>query len=433
MKAYTSWGRYPKLAAAKVERPRWRDDVLPFTARQSLLAYGNGRSYGDSCLNEGGCLLDTRGLDRFIHFDKTTGVLRAEAGVLLTDILQFCLPDGWFLPVTPGTQYVTLGGAVANDVHGKNHHGAGSFGCHVRAFELLRSDGQRLICSQHDNAALFQATIGGLGLTGVILWVELALKRVAGTVMEVESQQFSALDGFYELSEQADQRHEYSVAWVDCLAHGPALGRGWLFSANHAQTHDIPSPDRAGGWTMPLTPPVSLINRGSLRLFNQLYYRKPRPASQRQHYQPYFYPLDKIRYWNRVYGPKGFLQYQCVVPPGDERSAIAAILARIAVSGTGSFLAVLKRFGNRASPGLLSFPRPGTTLALDFPNQGADSLRLLENLDALVLEVGGAIYPAKDARMSTAMFKASFPRLSDFVTQRDPGMSSSFWRRVMEE
>jgi len=429
---YESWGRYPRRRQHP-RRAHWSDQIA-FGAR-ALLPFGNGRSYGDSCLNSTGELLDIRSLDRFIHFDTGRGRLRCEAGVLLAEILQLIVPRGWFLPVTPGTRFVTVGGAIANDVHGKNHHQAGTFGRHVRRLELLRSDGSRRLCSAEENPQWFAATVGGLGLTGVILWAELQLQPVANAWISQEVIRFPDLAAFFALSAASQRDYQYSVAWVDCLARGAQLGRGLFIRGNHAPALPArrPPPPRLR-LDVPLAPPVSLINRLSLRLFNTVYFHV-RPSRQRgiSHYQPFFYPLDSVLRWNRIYGPRGFLQYQCVVPIDDGHAAIQAILRRISDAGQGSFLAVLKVFGDLPSPGMLSFPRPGVTLALDFPFHGEATLDLLAALDRIVVQVGGAVYPAKDARMSGAHFQRFFPLWETFRDYRDPRLNSDFWRRVNEE
>jgi FAD/FMN-containing dehydrogenase len=402
---------------------------LPRCLPGSMLAYGNGRSYGDVCLNDGGTLLQTRTLDRFIDFDPATGVLECEAGVLVSEIIDLVLPQGWFPPVTPGTALVTVGGAIANDVHGKNHHRAGCFSHHLLEFELCRSDGV-MTCSLRENRGWFDATVGGLGLTGLIRRAKLQLRRVPGPWMRGDSRQFAALSEFFELSTAADKDYEYTVAWIDCAAKGAALGRGVFVRGNHAAGF-APEP-RRGAWRVPLTPPISLINGLSLRAFNQLYFHRPgaREIDGLWHYRPFLYPLDSILEWNRIYGPDGFFQYQCVLPPAAAQASLQEMLLRVSRSGVGSFLAVLKNFGGRESLGLMSFARPGTTLALDFPNRGGPTLRLLESLDEITRSAGGAVYPAKDARMSAASFQQYFPawqRFSEFV---DPHFSSSFWRRV---
>lgn len=424
-----SWGRYPRVGDQQVMRMVDRYATLPGTP-VSVLPHGNGRSYGDSCLNEGGVLLHTQGLDRFIAFDPVSGILRCEAGVLLHHILQLVVPRGWFLPVTPGTRFVTVGGAIANDVHGKNHHLAGTFGAHVRCFELLRSDGSRLACSPTDHPDWFGATLGGLGLTGMVTWAELQLRPIANPWIAAETLRFTSLESFFELSAQSDRDYEYTVAWIDCLA---ARGRGLFMRGNVAAALPEQCPRPPGRHlSVPFTPPLSLIGKASLRAFNAVYYRKARQGAATVHYEPFFYPLDSIAAWNRIYGPRGFLQYQCVLPPTGGAEALRTILARISASGSGSFLAVLKQFGSAVSPGWLSFPRPGVTLALDFPNRGRPTFDLLADLDAVVAEAGGALYPAKDARMPGSLFRQAYPaweRFSDYV---DPRFSSSFWRRVME-
>ncbi len=397
-----------------------------------MLPYGNGRSYGDVCLNDGGTLLVARGLDRFIGFDASTGVLDCEAGVLLVEIIELVLAQGWFLPVTPGTCFVTVGGAIANDVHGKNHHRAGSFGNHVLDLELQRSDGQVLLCSDSDNREWFEATIGGLGLTGLIRRARLQLRRVPGPWIGGDSRRFGDLQEFFALAREADANHEYTVAWVDCAAGGSRLGRGIFMCGDHVFENARPPSERR--LRVPFTPPLSLINGLSLALFNQLYYHRAAACNPDAlwHYRPFFYPLDAVLDWNRIYGPKGFFQYQCVIPEAPAQDALGEMLRRIAHAGSGSVLAVLKLFGPICSRGILSFPRLGATLALDFPNRGTSTLTLLESLDQITREAGGAVYPAKDARMSASSFQRYFPGWERFRAFVDPNFSSSLWRRVTE-
>ena len=426
-----SWNRLPNIISDKVFT--LTEHAIPSieNAPHPLLAHGNGRSYGDVCLNDKGTLLHTHLLDRFISFDQTNGVIRCESGVTLQSILQLIVSHGWFLPTTPGTQYATIGGTVANDVHGKNHHAQGSFGHHIRAFELIRSSGEVLLCRPDLNTEMFKATIGGLGLTGLLSWVEIQLIPVNNPWMWVESHRFNNLDQFWQLNKEAEQQWPYTVAWIDCLASGNSQGRGILFAGKHAahQTH-LPI-HKEGRKRIPFDPPISLINGLSLRSFNALYYRQPvKPQGCLSHYAPYFYPLDSIQDWNRIYGRKGFYQYQCVLPPEVAPEATAQLLDAIAKSGQGSFLAVLKTFGSQPSLGMLSFARPGTTLALDFPNLGDKTLKLFNRLDDIVSEADGALYPAKDARMPASLFQSGFPeweRFSEFV---DPAFSSHFWQRV---
>lgn len=430
--AYPSWGRWPN-ATQRVLRIGNRFALLPSVDGHAL-PRGNGRSYGDVCLDDGGTLLDACGLDRFIDFEPSTGVLRCEAGVLLGTILDMFVPRGWFLPVVPGTRFVTVGGAIANDVHGKNHHAVGSFGNHVRCVELLRSDGTRQICSGEQNADWFAATVGGLGLTGLVTWAELQLRRVRGAWFDTETHRFDHLDAFFELSAQSEHGFEYTVAWVDCTARGGALGRGIFSRGNHCTGPQAAKPPRERTMRMPVTPPFSLVNSPTLHAFNwQHFHRAPKTIRRKlQHYRSWLFPLDGVRDWNRMYGPRGFLQYQCVLPPAVARDGVRELLDRIAASGTGSFLAVLKQFGATRSLGLLSFPRPGTTLALDFANRGPTTFKLLDRLDEVVASAGGAVYPAKDARMSGERFRGYFPAWRQFSEFIDPAFSSGFWRRVMQ-
>jgi len=428
---YPSWGRYPKTIHRLVHKPAWNDQVptiLETASSASLLPYGMGRSYGDSCLNAHRELIDCCRLNRILGFDESAGVLRAEAGVSLADIVAVFLPKGWFLPVTPGTQFVTVGGAIANDVHGKNHHRAGTFGAHVRQFGLHRSSDGLVVCSPDENPRMFCATIGGLGLTGVVAWADIQLRRVAGPWIDAELVPFQSLSSFLDLSRQSDGRFEYTVAWLDCFAGKNP--RGIFFRGNHsAETEKKFRPK--GGPTIPFALPSCVLNRYAVRAFNTTYYHAHarRRDSTLVGYDSFFYPLDSIRQWNLLYGKRGFLQYQCVIPQGNV-AAIEELLDLIARSGMGSFLGVLKQFGAAPPAGMLSFPRPGLTLALDFAMRGEKTLRLMRSLDEVVLASGGALYPAKDARMSPAMFETSFPRWRSFVPHIDPKFSSSFWRRV---
>jgi FAD/FMN-containing dehydrogenase len=433
-KRYKSWGGYPKTTH-DVHILNWRSDRISSNSIQnkSFLPYGNGRSYGDVCLNDGGILLDCINLDHFINFDPQTGLIRCESGVTFSSILKMVVPKGWFLPVTPGTQFVTVGGAIANDVHGKNHHKSGTFGQHLLRFELLRSDGSRHICSKNENTGLFKATIGGLGLTGVITWAEFKLTPVKNALIAQEMIRFSNLNDFFELARNSDQNYEHTVAWIDCLATGKKTGRGIFIRGNHADHTNINIPNTPGiKLNFPFEPPFTLINSLSLKAFNFLYYHKQRKdrINSLIHYQPFFYPLDAIYNWNRIYGSKGFFQYQCVVPTDNMQDAMGEILKRIGSAGLGSFLCVLKLFGHKESPGLLSFPMPGATLALDFSNNGDKTLNLFSQLDEVIRSAGGRINPSKDSRMSSEDFLTSYPNWTKMDAYIDPCISSTFWRRV---
>lgn len=429
---YRSWGLRPATSeqAHVLRSPTVPQDLV---RAGSVLAFGNGRSYGDTCLNQGGTLLDTRALDRILSFDRKTGLIEVEGGVTLARIIAAAVPRGWFLPVTPGTRFVTVGGAIANDVHGKNHHRRGTFGTHVVSFELVRSSGERLICTPAENGYLYRATIGGLGLTGLVTRATVQLIPVASGLIDQEIVRFGRLEDFPALAEESDARFEYAVAWIDQLATGPNLGRGLLIRGNHA-------PGDGGRrfalsrqrLAVPVTPPLSVIGPATLTAFNALYWRQVKPGATGRtiRLEPFFYPLDAIGGWNRLYGPRGLLQHQSVVPLDSGIRIVRDLIEESQRAGAASFLTVLKRFGVSRSPGLLSFPRPGLTLTLDYAHRGPPTLALLDRLDRIVVEAGGAINPSKDARMSPNTFEASFPNWREAVAAHDPAFSSLFWRRV---
>ena len=433
MRQSFSWGNYPHKPQ-RLQKLASLDTDLP---QHSFLPYGMGRSYGDSCLNSEGVLLSSAALKRFISFDSASGILKMEAGVSLADILALVVPHGWFLPVSPGSKFVTVAGAIANDVHGKNHHSAASFGNHVLQFELCRSDGRRLLCSESENTEFFYATIGGLGLTGFISWAEIQLKPITSMMIDVESIKYRNLDEFFVLAKESAESFEYTAVWLDASAKGSDLGRGHFLRGNHVEeTNDLSSkalsvfPQKRH--TVPFTPPLSLVNGLSVKLFNQLYYARQRAIKKQftQHFDPFFYPLDSILQWNRIYGRAGFLQYQCIVPTAQAEAAMRELLQTIADSGSGSFLVVLKTMGDIASKGLLSFSRPGANLAIDFPFQGKKTLTLLSRLDQIVKSAGGALYPAKDARMSAELFQQAYPQWQQLEQLRDANITSDFWQRV---
>ncbi len=429
----TSWGRVVR-ASHRVARPRFADElpalVSGLSAGDPALPIGLRRSYGDSNLNPEGRVIDMTGLDRVISFDRATGIVRAEAGLSLSQALQLLVPAGWFLPTTPGSRFVTLGGAVANDVHGKNHHSAGSFGASITRLRLLRTDG-----SAHElgpGEALFHATIGGLGLTGIIEWVEFRAVRIPSTDLDAQDAEFTHVRDYFDLAADAHARFEHTMAWVDCLSGGARLGRGVLSMANWRDHGGLVPHREEPRRAMPVDAPGFALNSVAVRAFNSVFHdlKRMRAGPYVSHYEPFLYPLDAIANWNRLYGRDGFYQYQCVLPPATARDGITELLKVIAASGQASFLAVLKDFGAHAPAGLMSFPMEGTTLALDFRNQGERTLTLMADLDSIVLSAGGRLYPAKDGRISPAMFAAGFPKLQDFRGYVDPGLSSAFWRRV---
>ena len=428
-----SWGR--TFSAIHTLRPRhWVHQSLPQNIKgEPLLAYGLGKSYGDSCLNDGGVLMPMQEMEHVISFNRENGILRCEAGITLETILQLCVPAGWVLPVVPGTKFITLGGAIANDIHGKNHHGAGTFGCHVLAFELLRSDNSRTLCTPDSNEGLFNATIGGLGLTGLITWAEIKLKKISNACIEMESIKVRDLDEFLDVSANSDKDFEYTVSWLDSLAKGRNSGKGVFLRGNHGtdsnqelKVHSSPK------LTWPIDAPNFLLNGLSIKAFNFLYYNKQFSRKKRSivHYDSFFFPLDSVHNWNRVYGKRGFFQYQFVLPFMEGHMAVRDILNIISESGQGSFLAVIKTFGEIKSPGILSFPQPGVTVALDFPNCGRKTRELFDRMDEIIISNQGRLYPAKDACMSADAFKSFYPELEQFRPYMDPAFSSSFWRRV---
>jgi decaprenylphospho-beta-D-ribofuranose 2-oxidase len=415
------WGRYPR-AECRVIAPRSCDEALNAAAAQrSLIARGNGRAYGDAALNAD-ATLDLRRMDRFIAFDTATGVIEAEAGVLLADILDSFVPRGWFPPVTPGTKFVTLGGMLAADVHGKNHHKAGTIGDHVASLELALADGRIAHCARDENAELFAATLGGMGLTGVILSARLKLQPIETAYIRQETLRARNLDEIMTLFETS-RDWTYSVAWIDCLARGSELGRALLYRGEHARRDELPENKQAASLAVaahrirrvPCDIPDVALNRWSVGTFNRLYYWRAKPGTAIVDYDRFFYPLDAILEWNRMYGRGGFVQYQCVLPKAASHAGLTALLSRIAVAGAGSFLSVLKLFG--PGRGMLSFPIEGYTLALDFRADSA-SLALLTELDAVVATHGGRVYLAKDARIAAADFRGGYATLGEFGAVR---------------
>jgi len=439
----SGWGRFPVETCRifRPEKPASVPAILDSGAESSYIARGLGRSYGDASLNGGGGVIALERLNRMIAFDDATGVLECEAGVSLAEILDCFLPRGFFLPVTPGTKFVTLGGAIAHDVHGKNHHRVGALSNFVLDFLLRTAGGEVIACSREENPEAFWATVGGAGLTGFVVSARLRLQRVETAHVLVDFLKVAHLEEAIDAMEESDHRYEFSVAWIDCLAKGKALGRSVLMRANPALAGDLPkgagdplSPKRRTERSVPFDFPAGLLNPMTVGAFNTLFYGWHRTISGRlADIDSFFYPLDSIRDWNRMYGRRGFVQYQLAFPKETSRAGLADVLQRVSASGRGSFLGVLKRFGN-ATAGLLSFPFPGYTLALDLPvNDGL--VPFLAGLDAVVLSHGGRLYLAKDAVMTPATFATMYPRLDAFREIRarlDPRnlLSSSLARRV---
>jgi decaprenylphospho-beta-D-ribofuranose 2-oxidase len=426
----SGWGRYPR-ARAEVVRPE-HVSAVDVTRWPRVLARGLGRAYGDAALSKEGVVLLTERLNRLLEFDEGGGVLRAEAGATLADLLEVFAPRGWFPPVTPGTKFVTLGGCVAADVHGKNHHRDGGFGAHVEELELALADGTRTRCSPAENADLFRATVGGMGLTGVITEVTLRLKFVETSYMIVRHHAARDLEESLALLDDPVYDDEYTVGWVDLLARGRRAGRGVLMRGQHARASELPREfrERGGARTrsrfgLPFDLPSWALNRLAASAFNKFYYqaRGRRRAPYVSDFDGFFYPLDSVGGWNRAYGKRGFVQYQCVLPMAESARGLARLRDALAESRQPCFLAVLKRFGPEG-PGLLSFPEPGYTLALDFPVRGEELFALLRKFDDLVLEHGGRVYLAKDACLDPEKFRLMYPRFPEWMEIKrrvDPG------------
>ena len=422
----TGWGRYPRHRSELLE-PASPTGVPGLVAgRTGTVARGNGRAYGDAAIGLEATISAKR-LDRMRSFDPATGRLTVEAGVLLSDIIAAFLPRGFFPPVVPGTKLVTVGGMIAADVHGKNHHRDGGFGVHVEEIRLVLPGGEVETCSSTVNPELFAATIGGMGLTGTILEATFRLKTVETGWIRQRTVVAPDLDSAMAALAQGDEA-TYSVAWIDCVASGSSMGRSLIFLGEHASRADVETlrpgappfpPARAGRLAVPIDLPGRVLAPWTVRGFNEVYFRNgTRHAAEPSlvGWEPYFFPLDGIGSWNRIYGPRGFLQHQSVIPEATARPVLGEILDRISASGLGSFLAVLKRLGP-AGIGTIAFPQAGYTLALDF-RLTPEVLSLLDEIDRMVVSAGGRIYLAKDARQSRETFEAGYPALPAFRSLR---------------
>jgi decaprenylphospho-beta-D-ribofuranose 2-oxidase len=420
MTSISGWGRYPVIETHIVPA-RTAEDVRNVTAGiDGFIARGSGRSYGDASIGANRTVVMT-GLNRILEIGPQTGIVTVEAGTLLSDLIDAVLPLGFFPLVVPGTRFVSVGGAIAADIHGKNHHGAGGFGDSVQSLMLATVDGKLIGCSRVENPEVFKATVGGMGLTGTIIQATLQLQPIkTGWILQRTevAQNLAAAMAALDRGDSAT----YSVAWIDCVSKGARLGRSLVFLGEHASPEDLSGQAEANPFPKMRPPRISIpfefpefaLNAWSLAAFNELYFRRGARRGRESILVPagsYFFPLDAVGAWNRIYGRRGFIQHQCVLPAETAPAALSEMLGRIAARGQGSFLTVLKKLG--ASDGLLSFPLRGYTLAVDFP-MSVDLLGFLDELDKLVVAAGGRIYLAKDARQSRATFEAGYPQLGSF-------------------
>jgi decaprenylphospho-beta-D-ribofuranose 2-oxidase len=412
----SGWGRYPALEC-RTQILRDSTSVNQVIGHNSsLIARGNGRAYGDASLNSKLTVLTTK-LDRFRAFDTAAGIIECEAGILLSDLLEVTVPRGWFPPVVPGTKFVTVGGLIAADVHGKNHHKDGSFGRYVESLRLAIADGTIIDCSRSANREIFDATIGGMGLTGIILSAKFRLRSIGSSLIEETTIRAMSLEALLELFTEHENT-TYSVAWIDCLAEGPKSGRSILLLGEHADGQnaatqaDLQARNRpAFRLSVPIELPASPLNKWSIKIFNEAYYALQKPAKRLRPYGGFFFPLDAIENWNRIYGRRGFIQYQCVIGGDDSERALRRILNIVRELGLGSFLAVLKKLG----PGnrYMSFPMEGYTINLDFPVRDV-TMTSMAKLDAIVAEHRGRIYLAKDSRTPRAIIEQGYPEIEAF-------------------
>ncbi len=421
-KIIAGWGNFP-VSLAQVKSPDGEKNLVSeVTSGNAFISRGLGRAYGDPALpaKEGGVVLSSLELNRFVSFDEKTGDLVAESGISLAEIIKVFLPRGWFLPTVPGTKFVTLGGAVAADIHGKNHHVDGTFGVHVQWLDLVTSDGAVLHCSLKENVEVFRATIGGMGLTGHILRVAVRLRRVASAYCKVRYIKSKNLADTLALLSEHDAHYRHTVAWMDCLAGGDNLGRGVLMLGNEAELSDLPESLKKSPYKLPKRLQLSVpfyfpswfLGNTFVRIFNTLYYRLARNEEKIVDFEKFFFPLDTISHWNRIYGRRGFVQFQAYFPDATAAEGLRKCLEAISRTGLASFLAVLKRSG-AANDFPLSFLDKGYTLALDIPGNAQVLSVLTKELDQIMSQLGGRIYFAKDALVEAKLIPAMYPRLAE--------------------
>lgn len=432
MKKMNPWNNIPKSKNSILLKIDNKLNI-DFDRKTTYLPRGEGRSYGDVCLNNNGTLINTNKLKKILYFDELNGLIECEAGITLKELLEYLIPKGWFLPVVPGTSHVTLGGAIANDIHGKNHHKVGSLGNFVKSLNLLTSDKRVSLCSPDQNQDKFSATIGGLGLTGLIVSARIQLIKIESDLIDSKSVKFNSLDEFFELNELLENTNEYTVSFIDINLKTKSL-RGIFHVGSHSKNtknYQIKN-KRSISFTFPFIQRFSIVNNLTINLLNNFYFWINKNDNvKKQHYRSFFFPLDFIKNWNKAYGKKGFYQYQFVVPLKNSKSTLEQVIDLISFYNQRPVLSVLKTFGTVESRGLMSFPICGLTLAMDFQNKGDTTLKMFNDLDKIVLENNGKIYIAKDSRMEKDSFKKFYPNFDEFSKFIDPNFNSTFLKRVI--
>ncbi len=432
MNKLNPWNNIPKNKNTKILVYDNNSKII-FSKQSKFLGRGEGRSYGDVCLNNNGTLVRTNKLKKILHFDKNNGFIECEAGITIRELLEFLIPKGWFLPVVPGTSFVTIGGAIANDIHGKNHHKLGSFGNFVESINLLTSNKGLITCSSKNNEEKYTATIGGLGLTGLIISAKIKLIKIENDLIDSNSIKFYSLDEFFELNSKLEISNDYTVSWIDINLKTKNL-RGVFHIGNHSsKVENYKSKNNKNiSITFPFVQRFSLVNNLTISLLNNFYFLiNKSDTPKKQHYRSFFFPLDIIKNWNRAYGNKGFYQYQFVVPIHNSKKVMEEVINLISFYKQRPVLSVLKTFGKIESEGLLSFPQEGLTLAMDFQNKGAGTLQMLKDLDQIIIKNEGKVYIAKDCRMDKKSFANFYSNFDEFSKYIDPNFSSTFLERIL--
>ena len=432
MSKFNPWNNIPKVDSSSKTINFNHNQNIDFEDF-SYLARGNGRSYGDVCINSNGSLILNQKNNSIIKFDSNKGVLNCQTGITINEVLKKIVPEGWFLPVVPGTSQVTIGGSIANDIHGKNHHKVGSFGNFLLSFTILRSNGKIVRCSLEENSDLFKATVGGLGLTGLILTAEIKLLKINNEFIESGVKRFSSIDEFVNINSEMEKKYDYTVSWIDFNFSKNNTVRGIYHYGNHLGLNKTNKKwvDKNLAISFPVTTPFSLVNNLSLKILNNFYFFINKETNLKiKNYKSFFFPLDVIKNWNRAYGKNGFYQYQFVVSLHCASEVISLVVQELKSYNHRPALGVLKTFGNIKSHGIISFPRNGITLAIDLQNKGKKTLELLEVLDQIILQFNGKVYPAKDCRMSSTTFNEMYQNFKNFKQFIDPKFSSSFFERI---